>query len=76
MIKTKRRREKEEPPKKTKFVLHGKAVSDKDITRFERRAIKKGVISKDGGLSDQGKFSRLLTARSYPLPFSEADLAE
>lgn len=60
MIKTKRRRERENPPKQTQFFLHGKPISDKDITRFEKRAIKKGLISQDSNLSDEGKCFLLL----------------
>ncbi len=55
MIKTKRRREREDPPKDTLFTLRGRIVDPKDITRFEKRAIKKGAITADESLSDQGK---------------------
>ncbi|KAK3390815.1 Clr5 domain-containing protein [Podospora didyma] len=44
MIQTKRQREAENPPKETRFVLRGRPVDPKDITRFEKRAIKKGLI--------------------------------
>ncbi|KAK3688342.1 Clr5 domain-containing protein [Podospora appendiculata] len=47
MIKTKRRRETENPPKQTRFVLRGRPVDPKDITRFEKRALKKGMIKGD-----------------------------
>ncbi|KAK5657797.1 hypothetical protein OQA88_2870 [Cercophora sp. LCS_1] len=53
MIKIKRAREKENPPKKTRFALRGRFVDPKDITRFEKRASKKGksVVDDD---DDQG----------------------
>ncbi len=60
MIKTKRRREREDPPKDTLFALRGRVVDPKDITRFEKRAIKKGQITADETLSDQGKLRCVL----------------
>lgn len=44
MIKTKRRRENENPPKQTRFILRGRPVDPKDINRFEKRASKKGMM--------------------------------
>lgn len=44
MIKTKRRRENESPPKQTRFILRGRPVDPKDINRFEKRASKKGMM--------------------------------
>jgi hypothetical protein len=55
MIKTKRRRERENPPKDTIFTLRGRVVDPKDISRFERRAIKKGTITAEETLSGQGE---------------------
>ena len=55
MIKTKRRREREDPPKDTLFTLRGRMVDPKDIIRFEKRAIKKGTITADETLSHQGR---------------------
>lgn len=53
MIKTKRRRERENPPKETIFNLRGRIIDPRDIVRFEKRAIKKGLITEDGSLSGQ-----------------------
>ncbi|KAK0636507.1 Clr5 domain-containing protein [Bombardia bombarda] len=47
MIKLKRMRESENPPKQTRFTLRGRPVDPKDITRFEKRALKKGMIKGD-----------------------------
>ncbi|KAL2255609.1 hypothetical protein VTK26DRAFT_3020 [Humicola hyalothermophila] len=44
MIKTIRERQAENPPKETRFVLRGRVVDPKDITRFEKRAQKKGLM--------------------------------
>ncbi|KAK3502969.1 Clr5 domain-containing protein [Neurospora crassa] len=54
MIKTKRRRENENPPKQTRFILRGRPVDPKDINRFEKRASKKGMI-KDEELAYNAK---------------------
>jgi hypothetical protein len=56
MIKTKRRRERGNPPKDTEFTLRGRPIDPKDIARFEKRAIKKGIITPNDDLSDQGKY--------------------
>ena len=66
MIKTKRRREREDPPKDTLFTLRGRIVDPKDITRFEKRAIKKGQITADESLSDQGKCSAPIDTKRSP----------
>jgi len=59
MIKTKRRRENENPPKQTRFILRGRPVDPKDITRFEKRALKKGI--KEEELTyNQGKLESLV----------------
>jgi hypothetical protein len=55
MIKTRRRREKEDPGKQTRFMLRGRVIDEKDIARFERRAIRKGLIGQYDTLSDQGQ---------------------
>jgi hypothetical protein len=57
MIKAKRRRERGNPPKDTLFTLRGRPIDPKDIARFEKRAIKKGIITQEDDLSDQGKFT-------------------
>lgn len=59
MIKTKRRREREDPPKDTVFALRGRPIDPKDIARFEKRAIKRGLITQEDDLSGQGKFNLL-----------------
>ncbi|KAH8894248.1 hypothetical protein GQ53DRAFT_744989 [Thozetella sp. PMI_491] len=59
MIKTKRRREREDPPKDTLFTLRGRIVDPKDIVRFEKRAIKKGSITADDSLEDQASVEDL-----------------
>ncbi|KAJ9161887.1 hypothetical protein NKR19_g1793 [Coniochaeta hoffmannii] len=53
MIKLKRRRERGHPPKDTQFSLRGRIIDPRDIVRFEKRAIKKGLITEDGTLSSQ-----------------------
>ncbi|KAB5532564.1 Clr5 domain-containing protein [Coniochaeta sp. 2T2.1] len=53
MIKWKRRRERENPPKETRFTLRGRLIDPRDIVRFEKRAIKKGLITPGGNLSGQ-----------------------
>lgn len=60
MIEIKRAREGEYPPKETIFSLRGRIIDPRDILRFEKRAIKKGLISADGTLSGHGQFSRQL----------------
>ncbi|RKU48907.1 hypothetical protein DL546_008856 [Coniochaeta pulveracea] len=60
MIKTKRRRERGNPPKDTVFTLRGRPIDPKDIARFEKRAIKKGIITQDDGLSDQDSVDDLV----------------
>ncbi|KAK0715295.1 Clr5 domain-containing protein [Lasiosphaeris hirsuta] len=55
MIKTKRQRESENPPKQTRFTLRGRTVDPKDITRFEKRALKKGMIKPEDQLYGQGE---------------------
>ncbi|KAK4207616.1 hypothetical protein QBC37DRAFT_354965 [Rhypophila decipiens] len=47
MIKIQRQREAENPPKQTRFALRGRPVDPKDITRFEKRALKKGMIKEE-----------------------------
>jgi hypothetical protein len=59
MIKIKREREREDPPRQTQFVLRGRAVDPRDITRFEKRAIKKGNPIPDDNEYDQGLFYSL-----------------
>lgn len=71
MIKTKRRRERGNPPKDTVFTLRGRPIDPKDIARFEKRAIKKGIITQDDGLSDQGKSEPLIRVPQNP-PISGA----
>lgn len=44
MIKTLRERKAIDPNKETRFILRGKVVDPKDIARFEKRAIKKGLL--------------------------------
>ncbi|KAK1755887.1 Clr5 domain-containing protein [Echria macrotheca] len=44
MIKIKREREAEDPPKDSIFILRERVVDPKDITRFEKRAMKKGKL--------------------------------
>ncbi|KAK3379243.1 Clr5 domain-containing protein [Lasiosphaeria ovina] len=53
MIKTKRLREAENPPKQTRFILRGRTVDPKDITRFEKRALKKGMIKPEDQMYEQ-----------------------
>jgi len=55
MIKTKRERERENPPKETRFILRGRVVDPKDITRFEKRAQKKGTPLPKDDEYDQGR---------------------
>ena len=55
MIRIKRRREREDPTKKTRFILHGRAVDEKDIVRFEKRAVKNGLIGSHDEPPEQGK---------------------
>jgi hypothetical protein len=54
MIKLKRRREREYPPKGTRFSLRGRIIDPRDIVRFEKRAMKKGLITENETLSGQG----------------------
>ncbi len=60
MIRTRRQRESENPPKQTRFMLRGRPVDPKDITRFEKRALKKGMMKEEDLMyDDQGKASAL-----------------
>lgn len=43
------------------FALRGRAIDPRDIVRFEKRAIKKGLITPDGSLSGQGQSILFLT---------------
>lgn len=52
MVKIKREREAANPPKQTQFILRGRLVENKDITRFEKRASKKGTLQLDEDLDD------------------------
>jgi len=56
MIKLKRERERGNPPKDTRFILRGRPVDPKDITRFEKRQIKKGKLHIEDD-EDQGWIS-------------------
>ncbi|KAK3318745.1 Clr5 domain-containing protein [Apodospora peruviana] len=47
MIKIQKQRESENPPKQTRFALRGRPVDPKDIARFEKRALKKGMIKEE-----------------------------
>jgi hypothetical protein len=59
MIKIKREREREDPPRQTQFVLRGRVVDPRDITRFEKRAIKKGNPIPDDNEYDQEALEEL-----------------
>jgi len=52
MVRIKREREAANPSKQTQFVLRGRLVENKDITRFEKRASKKGTLQLDEDLDD------------------------
>ena len=67
MIKTKRQRESENPPKQTRFILRGRTVDPKDITRFEKRALKKGMLKPEDELYDQGQAPRARLPLTLPL---------
>ena len=58
MIQIKRARERENPPRQTQFVLRGRVVDPRDITRFEKRAAKRGKPIPDDGEYDEGQLSR------------------
>ncbi|KAK2066921.1 hypothetical protein P8C59_000699 [Phyllachora maydis] len=45
MIKTQKRRERENPGKQTRFTLRGRPIDPRDIARFEKRAMKKGGVN-------------------------------
>lgn len=49
MLKTKKKMEKDDPKASTKFTVRGKAVSDASISRFERRAKKRGILPNEEG---------------------------
>ncbi|KAK0743411.1 Clr5 domain-containing protein [Schizothecium vesticola] len=53
MVKIKREREAANPSKQTQFVLRGRLVENKDITRFEKRASKKGTLQLDEDEDDE-----------------------
>jgi hypothetical protein len=55
MLGKKRKRECEEPPKPTKFQLHGKNVPDTKIARWEARMLKQGKITGADTFSDVGE---------------------
>lgn len=55
MIKTIRERQAENPPKETRFILRGRVVDPKDITRFEKRAQKKGLMKEGDSIEVQGE---------------------
>ena len=55
MLKRKRQRTREDPSRRTAFRLRGKEVNLREVSRFERRAIKKGSIGRHDSLSDVGK---------------------
>lgn len=57
MIQIKRARERENPPRQTQFVLRGRVVDPRDITRFEKRAAKRGAPIPDDGEYDEGQLS-------------------
>ena len=52
MVRIRREREAGNPPKETQFILRGRVVENKDITRFEKRASKKGTLQLDEDLDD------------------------
>lgn len=62
MIKTTRERAAENPPKETRFILRGRVVDPKDITRFEKRAVKKGHMKEGDPIEVEGK------PKAYPMP--------
>ncbi|KAK3938805.1 Clr5 domain-containing protein [Diplogelasinospora grovesii] len=68
MIQTKRRRENENPPKQTRFILRGRPVDPKDITRFEKRAMKKGTIMSEEEIYAQGPIEDLVCETPSPEP--------
>ncbi|KAL2019312.1 hypothetical protein VTK56DRAFT_9779 [Thermocarpiscus australiensis] len=77
MIKTKREREAQNPPKETRFILRGRIVDPKDITRFEKRAEKKGLIKEGEPVEVQEPVEDLVYATPSPEPsFSYAETAE
>jgi hypothetical protein len=55
MIKTLRERQAAHPGKETRFILRGRVVDPKDISRFEKRAQKKGLIKDGDPIKVQGK---------------------
>jgi len=65
MIKLKRRRERENPPKETSFTLRGRLIDPRDVVRFEKRAIKKGLITPSGSLSGHGQLNTCLFTTGY-----------
>lgn len=62
MIKMKRERERGNPPKDTRFILRGRPVDPKDITRFEKRQMKKGKLHIEDD-EDQGGWDIHLAPR-------------
>ncbi|KAK1831135.1 Clr5 domain-containing protein [Podospora conica] len=52
MVRIKREREASNPSKQTQFILRGRVVENKDITRFEKRASKKGTLQLDEDQDD------------------------
>jgi hypothetical protein len=55
ILKHKRRRQREQRGRGTKFFMHGKLVLDTDITQFEKRMINQEKITSDETLSSVGK---------------------
>jgi hypothetical protein len=76
MIKTKRERERENPPKQTRFILRGRVVDPKDITRFEKRAHKKGKLNAQEEDYDQEAVEELLYDTPPPEEQQEYTYAE
>lgn len=69
MIKTQKRRERENPGKQTRFTLRGRPIDPRDIARFEKRAMKKGGVNfeeaEEGGGKADGRFLGVLQVVSF-----------
>lgn len=58
MIKILRERQAANPGKETQFILRGRVVDPKDITRFEKRAQKKGLMKEGDPIEIEGELPK------------------